>query len=219
MPDTLRDTLQREQIALPEATIDRLDAYCALLWEWNERLNLTRHTDYERFVQRDLRDTLVLSEHLAERERVLDVGTGGGVPGVVLALLRDDLHVELCESVGKKARAVKDIVERLGLRTAVHHARAEDLLARLPERRRFDTLVARAVARLPKLLTWFAPRWDRFDRILLVKGPSWVEERAEARHRGLLKPLALRRLTTYPLPGTDSESVLLMIHPKARGEG
>ena len=135
------------------------------------------------------------------------MGTGGGVPGVVLAILRDDLQVTLCESVGKKARAVADIVERLGLNVPVHHGRAEDLLVR----ERFDTLVIRAVARLKKLLEWFKPHWGAFGRLLVLKGPSWVEERGEARHFGLMHQLDLRKLASYPLPGTESESVLLQI--------
>ena len=67
------------------------------------------------------------------------------------------------------------------------------------------------MATLRKLLTWFQPHWDAFDRLLVLKGPGWVEERGEARHYGLLHDLALRKLTTYPLPGTKSESVLLQI--------
>ena len=63
-----------------------------------------------------------------------------------------------------------------------------------------------------------------FDRLLILKGPSWVEERGEARHYGLLHDLALRKLITYPLPGTESESVLLQIArkqepPTRRGGG
>ena len=76
--------------------------------------------------------------------------------------------------------------------------------------------MTRAVARLKKLLEWFRPHWKSFDRMLVLKGPSWVEERAEARHYGLLQGLALRKLTTYPLPETKSESVLLQICPKQR---
>ena len=143
---------------------------------------------------------------------MLDVGTGGGVPGVVLAIVRDDLKISLCESVGKKARAVADIVAQLGLPTPVLHARAEDVLAS----ERFDTLVVRAVARLKKLLEWFRPHWEAFDRLLVLKGPSWVEERGEARHYGLMHDLSLRKLTSYPLPGTESESVLLQIRPRGR---
>jgi 16S rRNA (guanine527-N7)-methyltransferase len=207
--DTLAAALARHGIELPESRVARLQQYCGLLWEWNTRLNLTRHSDYEKFVTRDLVDSQAFSEHLRAGESVLDVGTGGGVPGVVLAILRDDLKLALSESVGKKALAVSDIVGRLGLDVPVHHCRAEDLLAE----QHYTTLVVRAVARLRKLLGWFAPCWGAFERMLVLKGPGWVEERAEARHFGQLHGLALRKLAVYPLPGSDSQSVLLQICP------
>jgi 16S rRNA (guanine527-N7)-methyltransferase len=192
--------------------VARLVHYCQLVWEWNEKLNLTRHTSFEKFVARDLVDSLRLAELLAPRERVLDVGTGGGVPGIVLAVVRPDLSVTLAESVAKKAKAVGDIVRRLELPIAVFHARAEELLAG----RRFDTLVVRAVAPLSKLLAWFAPHWNEFGRLLVIKGPRWIEERGEARQRGQLRLLELRKAAEYPLPGSDSQSVILSIRPKAR---
>jgi 16S rRNA (guanine527-N7)-methyltransferase len=208
--DNLTAALGRHSIELSPAQIALLEQYCGLLWEWNAKLNLTRHTDFDKFVARDLVDSLAFSQFLAAGERVLDVGTGGGVPGVVLAILRPDLDLALCESVAKKARAVADIVARLALRTPVHHARAEDLLAR----EHFQTLVIRAVARLKKLLQWFEPHWGAFQRMLVLKGPSWIEERGEARHFGLMRELSLRKLLSYPLPGTESASVLLEIRPK-----
>ena len=214
MEDTLTAALGRHEIVLPEPQVARLEQYCGVLWEWNDKLNLTRHTDYEKFVVRDLVDSLAFSRFLEKGEKVLDVGSGGGVPGVVLAILRDDLEVTLSESVGKKARALADIVARLGLAAPVHHGRAEELLAR----RHYTTLVIRAVARLKKLLEWFHPHWAAFDRMLVLKGPGWVGERGEARHYGLFRDLALRKLTTYPLPGTESESVLLQIMPKSKAE-
>lgn len=208
--DTLATALVRHGVALIPEQITCLDRYCRLLWDWNEKLNLTRHTDYEKFVSRDVIDSQVLARHLETGERVLDVGTGGGVPGIVLAILRGDLQVALCESVAKKARVVEQIVRELNLPLVVYHRRAEDLL---PEKT-FDTLVARAVAPMPKLLTWFEPHWGSFDRLLAVKGPQWIAERQEARDGGLLGQLQLRKLDAWPLPGTDSESVLLEIRPK-----
>ena len=181
-----------------------------MLWDWNEKINLTRHTDYDKFVARDVVDALAIARHLGPSERVLDVGSGGGAPGIVLAIVRPDLSVSLSESVAKKARVLEEMVRGLGLSAAANHCRAEDLLAV----RAFDTLTARAVAPLTKLLTWFEPYWGAFDRLLAVKGPSWVEERHEAREQSLMKNLQLRKLETWPLPGTDSESVLLEIRPK-----
>jgi 16S rRNA (guanine527-N7)-methyltransferase len=206
----LSAVLAQHNINLPPAQVAMLERYCELLWDWNTKINLTRHTDYEKFVTRDLVDSLAFAKFLEPKEVVLDVGTGGGVPGVVLAIVRNDLKVSLSESVGKKAKVVADIVERLGLQTPVLNARAENLLTD----RRFDTLVVRAVARLRQLLEWLQPHWDSFDRLLVLKGPAWIDERGEARHHGLMHELSLRKLASYPLPGTESESVLLQIRRK-----
>jgi 16S rRNA (guanine527-N7)-methyltransferase len=212
--EKLSDVIARHKIELPHAQTALLERYCEILWQWNEKINLTRHTDYEKFVARDLVDSLAFAEFLKPGEKVLDVGSGGGVPGVVLAIVRPDLKVSLVDSVGKKAKVLGDIVQQLGLQVPVFHNRAEELL----KAEKFNTLLVRAVAPLKKLLHWFQPFWKSFDRILVLKGPAWVEERAEARHVGLLKNLALRKLKTYPLPGTESESVLLLICPPERLE-
>ncbi len=211
--DTLAAVMARHAIELPTAQVERLDCYCRLLWDWNAKLNLTRHTNYEKFVTRDVVDSLAFARFLEPNEKVLDVGSGNGVPGVVLAIARNDLQVSLSESVGKRARVLAEIVARLGLATPVLHARAEDVLAE----QRFNSLVIRAVARLKRLLEWFQPHWNAFERMLVLKGPSWVEERAEARHYGLLHNVTLRKLASYPLPGTQSESVLLQLRRKASG--
>jgi len=209
--DTLAAALARHGIEISDDKIQSLERYCQALWDWNEKMNLTRHTTYEKFVTRDVVDSLALTAFLDQGERVLDVGTGGGVPGVVLAIVRPDLKVTLCESIAKKAKAVEAIVKQAGLKIPVHHARAEELL----KTRKFDTLVVRAVAPLAKLLKWFELHWKSFGRLLVIKGPAWVEERHVARELGLLRSLDLRKVAGYPLVGTDSESVILSLAPKA----
>jgi 16S rRNA (guanine527-N7)-methyltransferase len=208
--DSLPAALARHDIDLPPQQVELLERYCRMLWKWNEKLNLTRHTTFEKFVGRDLVDTLAFSGVIAAGEDVLDLGTGGGVPGVVLAIVRPDVSVSLCDSVGKKARAVGQIVEELGLNVPVHSLRVQDLL----EDQFYDTLLVRAVAPLPKLLTWLSGRWGAFRRLLVLKGPAWVEERREAREKGLMKHLDLRKVASYPLSGTESQSVLLEVRPK-----
>jgi 16S rRNA (guanine527-N7)-methyltransferase len=204
MLPSLADSLNKHRISLPKVQVRKLDEYCRLLWEWNERINLTRHTDYEKFVARDVVDSMALGEFLRTGERILDVGTGGGVPGIVLAILRPDLRVELCDSTGKKALAVSEMVQTMRLDIPVHHAKAEALL--LEKGKRFTTLTIRAVSRMVLLLRSFAPCWSSFDRMLLVKGPKWTEERGEARHYNLMTKIALRCVKTYSTQISESES-------------
>ena len=95
----------------------------------------------------------------------------------------------------------------MNVATPVFATRAEEVLSVAT----YDTLIARALAPLYKILAWLAPHWDAFDRLLLVKGPAWIDERAEARHRGLLHGLDLRKAASYQSPGTGAESVILSI--------
>ncbi len=207
-------TLTEHGLELPADQIALLDRYRVALWRWNEQLNLTRHTTLEKFVGRDVVDSLQLAELLQKGERVLDVGTGGGVPGLVLAICRPDLRVSVCESTQKKARVVQAMVQELGLSVQVYACRAEEVL----ELQTFDTLTARGVAALAKILTWVEPYWEAFDRLLLVKGQRWVEERGEARHRGLLKSLHLRKAATYRISEDHAESVILSIRPRSESD-
>lgn len=207
VPESLPAALARYGIQLPAEQVALLDQFAQLLWDWNQKINLTRHTDYDKFVGRDIVDTLVFAEFLHQGEKVLDVGSGAGVPGTLLAILRPDLRIWLSEPVGKKARVAEEIVQTLGLKASVFRGRAEQILAK----EQFNTLTIRAVARLRQLLTWFKPYWPQFDRMLVLKGPSWVQERGEARHYGLAHGVALRKLKTYTIPTTGAKSVLLQL--------
>ncbi len=212
LADALAAEAEKLGMALPSGAAVRLADYATSLWAWNEKLNLTRHTTPERFVSRDVGDAVAVAAHLAHGERVLDVGTGGGTPGVILAILRPDLRVELCESVAKKARAVGEIVRETGLRIPVHAAAGQEIVAKRPSGPdRFDTLVVRAVAPLAKLLGWFEPIRQTYGRLLVIKGPKWTDELAEARAGGRGKHVTIRPIATWPLRGTDNESVLLEI--------
>ena len=191
-----------------------LESYCRLLWEWNEKINLTRHTNFDLFAKRDLLDSVKLAKLLAPNEEILDVGTGGGVPGLVVAILRPDVQVTLCDSVGKKARVVESIAKTLKLQTPVYATDVRKVLDDF----RYDSLVVRAVGPLPKLLRWMDAYWHTFGRLLAIKGPRWVEERGEARHLGLLKNIELRKADAYLMPDTTSESVILSLRRLRPGE-
>lgn len=214
LPGTLEEALAECQISLFPEQIRLLDQYFHLRNEWNSRMNLTRHTDYRKFVARDVVDTMSFARVLSADEVVLDVGTGSGVPGVILAVLRPDLQIVLCESVAKRARAVADICERMNLPLPVLVGRAENFLERGGWE--FHSLIIRAVSTLLELMRWFKPYWHCFDRMLLLKGPHWVQERGQARHYGVMHGFALRVVDRYTIPFSKVESVLLQVCPEER---
>jgi len=207
---------------LPEAQAERIEAYVRTVWTWNEQINMTRHTTWDLFVGRDLRDCLQLAPLIGSGETVLDLGSGAGVPGIPLAIMRPDVKVSLAESVGKRAKILDAMVADLELPVAVYAARGEELLQDF----RFSTLTCRAVGSLYKLCQWLEPHWPSVGRMLAIKGPKWVEERAEARHLGAMNTLQIRVAASYPLgnSGTDSsvmgeainEGVILQVWPKGR---
>ena len=213
-PDTdlqqLLTVLQTHGLIIPDDQAVLLAKYCRLLWDWNSRLNLTRHTDWEMFVTRDLLDTLELSRHIPSKAKILDVGSGGGVPGIPLAILRPDISVALCDSVGKKAMALQDIVKSLGLTVPVYADRAESIL----KKNRFHFVTARAVASIAKMIGWFIPFWGAAGKLLLIKGPRWIEERNLASADGLLKKHTVEQIGAWSTPGRDGQSVLLRIMKK-----
>jgi 16S rRNA (guanine527-N7)-methyltransferase len=205
--DELSAAITRHDLSVGAAERERLCRYTELLWDWNTRINLTRHTDFESFVSRDLIDTLQLSAQIESGQSVLDVGSGGGVPGIPLAILRPDLTVALAESTGKKANVLTTIVQKAELAVSVHAARAEDVL----KKHQFDVLTARAVAPIRKLLFWLQRRSGAFGQLLMIKGPRWVAEREEAEAEGLLENVSLDVIHEYRTPGHDSNSVILSV--------
>lgn len=120
-------------------------------------------------------EAVIFSEGLPRGARLLDVGSGGGLPGLVIAICRPDLEVHLLEATRKKADFLRDTVARLGLVVEVHHGRAEDL-ARGPLRESFDLVTARAVAPLERLIPWTAPYLRPGGRIHAIKGEQWRDE-------------------------------------------
>ena len=206
-PDDLSAAIAQHELSVSPEDCERLCRYTELLWDWNNRINLTRHTDVDSFVSRDLVDTLQLSAHIADGQSVLDVGSGGGVPGIPLAIIRPDLTVALAESTGKKANVLTSIVQKTGLNVTVYSARAEDVL----KQQQFDVLTARAVAPIRKLLFWLQRRSSAFGRLLMIKGPRWIAERDEAKAEGLLENVSLEVIHEYRTPGHDSNSVILSV--------
>lgn len=207
----LKQTIEEMGLPVPEEPIySQLVSYCRALWAANETLNLTRHTTYEKFVARDLVDTIEVSRLIPAGKTVLDMGSGGGVPGMVLSILRPDLEVTLTDSVGKKAAMLETIAAEVELEIEIHNQRAESLLQDFS----YDYTTARAVGPLHKICLWLEDVWPAAGKLLAIKGPNWVNERIEAAEKGLLRKVEIEVVAEYPSPGADWNSLILQLRAK-----
>lgn len=139
---------------------EKLEEMMRLALEWNEKINITAIKTPEDFISKNIIDSLTLigRTELSSAERIMDLGTGGGYPGLPLALANPDKQFVLMDSVGKKLTVVSSIAEELGINNVeTIHARAEDLARDKSYREGFDLVVSRAVAALPALCEYCLP--------------------------------------------------------------
>lgn len=158
--------------------MDRLETYRALLAEWNEKMNLVGPATLAVFWNRHVLDSAQLYDLEPEAAIWADLGTGAGLPGIVLAVLgrgRPGFHVHLVESMQKRCRFLEEVVRRLDLPATVHNARAEDLKLKV------DVVTARACAPLTRLLAFARPYLKSGAVGLFLKGQDVQAELEEAR--------------------------------------
>lgn len=168
-------------IGATSAQLADLERYRAMLDDWNQRMNLIGPATMAVFWSRHALDSAQLIGLAPEARTWADLGTGAGLPGLVLAILlkgREGAQVHLVESLTKRCRFLSAVVEDLDLPATVHDARAEDV------RIAVEVVTARAVAPLPKLLGFAEPYLKRGARGLFLKGQAAEAELAEARAAG-----------------------------------
>lgn len=177
----------------------QLEGYVRFLEE--APLNLMSRRGISELRDRHIPESLGLVRRLPpDAERLLDLGTGGGLPGVVIAIARPDLEVHLLDATGKKIRWVGQTCSRLGLRVSTHNIRAEDA-ADGPLAGWFDVVVARAVASLRELVPLAAPFLRENGHLLAVKGDRWLEELNDA--RAVIASTGMELGSTPSEPGED----------------
>jgi 16S rRNA (guanine527-N7)-methyltransferase len=191
--------LQREGVPVDAEQAGKLAAFCALLLRWNRVYNLTGVGGAAELVGRHLVESLALKPLLAG-ERIADVGSGGGLPGMPLAITEPKRHFTLIESRAKRVRFLRHAIGELKLRNAeVAHDRAEHLRLAQP----FDTVLARAVAPPPELLAICRPLTGPGSILLLLTAPHLAHE-----FRGLATDFVLRP-TPAAVPKLKSSIVVL----------
>jgi 16S rRNA (guanine527-N7)-methyltransferase len=213
---------QAHQLDVPDV-LRRFQAFYEVLLVANQTMNLTRITDANAFAYKHLWDSMTLLPFLPEPSdqplSLLDVGTGGGMPGVPLWLARPDMQVFLMDSVNKKLKAIMHMSEQLQQQFPVLttlptplHMRAEDAGQHKDHRETYQVVVSRAVASLPVLLEYCLPLVARRGLFIAMKGPGYQSEMQHIQQIAGLMGGRLREPVVLTTP--EGEERVLLIFEK-----
>lgn len=158
--EKLREYLMKTGLAADADALKKYQRYMELVLEWNDKINLTSVTDPKEFEEKHLIDSLTAAAfpQFSGSLKVLDIGTGAGLPGIPLAIAAPEKDFLLMDSVGKKLKIVQSIARELGLNNLkTLHARAEDPAHKALYRERYDLVLSRAVANMSTLCEYCIP--------------------------------------------------------------
>lgn len=168
----------------PDITSEQKNQFAeleTLYKDWNEKINVISRKDTDSLYEKHILHSLGIAKvmEFVDGTKVLDIGTGGGFPGIPLAILFPNVNFTLVDSIGKKITVVKGVAESLGLKNVTaHHMRAEQL------KEKFHFVVSRAVTQMPVFLTWLRGKFEKeqinpkHNGVLYLKGGDLAEELA-----------------------------------------
>lgn len=178
----IKKIFSAHNIPLSDEQENQLNKYYELLVEWNQKMNLTSITEYDMVIQRHFLDSALLTKcsryaAIHDNVSVLDMGTGAGFPGIVLAVSNPERVFTLVDSLQKRVDFLNVVIGELQLTNVrAFHGRAEDYGKNLEFRGQFDFVVSRAVAELPLLLEYCIPFVKKGGFFISYKGPKYKEE-------------------------------------------
>ena len=206
----LKESALKFGIELDETALKRFDTYARLLVEWNEKINLTRITEYEDVYLKHFYDSLTIVKvvDLSTKQTLCDVGTGAGFPGVVLKIVYPNLKITLVDSLQKRVNYLNEIVKELGLED-IHaiHSRGEDF------KETFDVVTARAVANIEKLVTYTMHLVNKNGIFVAMKG-NIDEELTSQVEQKLSRKYKIEQVEKFLLPIENSNRSLIVLKNK-----
>lgn len=212
--DKLRRALDELNIKYDDEIISKYQAYMEGIIEWNEKVNLTSITDKDEFIVKHYIDSVmcVPCREFQNAEKIIDVGTGGGFPGIPLALAAPDKEFVLMDSLNKRIKIINQLCEDIGITnvTAVH-ARAEELAKNKDHRESYDLCVSRAVANLSTLSEYCLPFIKKGGYFLSYKGPDSEQEVKDAKKAITILGGKIEREEKASLESFDLEHKIIFI--------
>ena len=226
-----KEILQKEakkiKVVVTDEKAELFYNYMKLLLEWNEKINLTAITEPNEVILKHFVDSFTIHDYIKKEAKMIDVGTGAGFPGIPLAILRDDVHVTLIDSLQKRVNFLNEVIAKLGLTNAeAIHTRAEDLAQKQEYREKYDVVTSRAVANMSTLLEYMLP-FNKIDGVCVcMKGSNVDDELNAAEKAARVLGGRLEKREEFYLSNQDNKRNIIIIRKKAntpkqypRGQG
>lgn len=202
MINKLSSLLNAANISLTDQQKQQLVGYVELLHKWNKAYNLTSVRDPQQMLVRHILDSVVVEPHL-QGEHFIDVGTGPGLPGIPLAIVRPQSHFTLLDSLGKRVRFLRQVQHELGLTNVTPvQSRVEEFPSEPP----FDGVISRAFASLEDMLNWCHHLPSPEGRFYALKGVCPDDEIA-----ALPAGFTVEKIQPLQVPELDGERHLVVI--------
>ncbi|MCG6982811.1 MAG: 16S rRNA (guanine(527)-N(7))-methyltransferase RsmG [Deltaproteobacteria bacterium] len=208
--DVLRQATHKVGVSLSDTQIGLFGLYLRELLEWNKTFNLTSIRDPEDIIIKHFVDSLTPLPYLELSGEILDIGPGAGFPSLPLKIAAPELQVQLVEANRKKVSFLKHLIRTLKLESVtVLHSRFEHM--RLPEQF-FSTIISRAFTRLEPLLKLVTPFLQPGNTLVVMLGPTNVEDHARFADLALTEGLGLDRTVSLELPrGRGGRTLLFLV--------
>lgn len=220
--ETIKNRLMENGIPFTPDLPEKLRVYMELLTEWNAKMDLTAVLEENETLDKHFIDSLmILKTELTQNVKtMIDVGTGAGFPGLVIALACPEIKVTLLDAQMKRLKFLEAVVEQLHVTNVrIAHDRAEDG-ARKPElREQFDLAVARAVAPLNVLCEYLLPYVKVGGKAVCWKGPALTDEMEQGSKAAVILGGKVGEKISCLIPGRDWEHNLLTVHKVATTSG
>ena len=209
--EELENVAKQIEIELTKKQIEKFYNYMNLLLEWNEKINLTAIIEPKEVILKHFVDSLTIAKYIKENEKLIDVGTGAGFPGIPLSIVKENTDIVLLDSLNKRINFLEEIKQNLKLKNITTiHGRAEEFGKNKKEREIYDIATSRAVAPLNILLEYLLPLVKVGGKAICMKGSN-IEEIENAKNALEILGGKIEKIEEITLPNSDIKRNIIIV--------
>lgn len=211
--EKFEEGLKSLKIDLSELQMQQFIRYYEILIEWNKVMNLTAITDFTEVIQKHFIDSLTIVKAMSlQKEKLIDIGTGAGFPGIPLKIVFPEMQIVLLDSLNKRVKFLNEVIQLLNLKgIETIHGRAEEYGKNPQHREQYELCVSRAVANLSSLSEYCIPFVKKGGCFVSYKSGKASEEMGAAQNAIKLLGAEIFNTTEFSLPNSEIDRTLIVI--------